>query len=337
MKLSRSAAAAIGVAIVAASAFGIAAPASAATPGVTYVHAADVGPSSTPFDAPGWSQSSAVALTSSINGLFLGNNARPRYGFAPIDLTSGTALTDFAAASDYFASVDTLQTEILWYTDTAHTALNSMYSNAVGSAAFTDPAAVWRANLAVGTIPANTPTTLALLDIQFGLNSLPEANATSVDLINFGVDTDLYGFVVNSERFSFMPTPVVTGAPATITQAAFGSTGWNLTASGFLPNETVSVFASSPNGGGGLPDVIADANGVATFSWVGTTTEELGAYEVTLVGLDASQVDQRFSFSVVAALPNMGVETTLPIIAASALLLGGAALAIVASKRRKRA
>jgi len=127
----------------------------------------------------------------------------------------------------------------------------------------------------------------------------------------------------------------VSAAPTTLTVDAFGSTGITVTSTGFLPNET-GIVVGLGNGGSGGPigTVDADANGAISYTYV-DPTPAAGDFRLTFFG--SVTYDQIFDFTVVAALAATGAEVDVPLIAGAVLLLGGVALAIVGSKRRRTA
>lgn len=130
----------------------------------------------------------------------------------------------------------------------------------------------------------------------------------------------------------FTPQPVGT-IPATVTLTA-AHTGAAFSSTGFLPGESVEVYLSTADTGGHVADVIADANGVVTFT-LADPTLTLGDY--TLVFAGSLPNFQRFTFSIVAdpaVLAATGADLSTPVVAGGFLLLAGAALALVATRRR---
>ena len=342
VKLSRLAASAIGVAIVASSALAIAAPANAATPGVTFVTDADVEASGS-AGTVGWSNLGAGPVTSSLSGLSLPEDAELNFGFASaLPLSTGSTLVDTGAATVFTASDDAdLYAGFYWFATAQPASPRYLYSNNPGASAFTDPSALFEATAAVGTIPAFTPATLGDFDLQFAFDpAMSAATLASAAVYHGGVAVDLYTFTVAGSPFYFTPTPVPSSGPATITAADLGAAGKGFTATttGFVPNESGDVYLDGPDAGGPVGSFTADDNGAATFTFIAPDANSaLGDYTLVLVGGD-SQVVQFFDFAVVApALAATGTDATLPIAAGGIMLLGGVALAIVAAKRRKRA
>ena len=341
VKLSRLAASAIGVAVVASSALAIAAPANAATPGVTFVTAAQVEPSGS-AGTPGWSNLGAGPVTSSLSGLSLTEDAILNFGFASAPpLQTGSTLVDTGAATVFTASDETdLSARFYWFATAQPASPEYLEALDPGTSAFTDPSVLWEATADVGTIPAFTAATLAEFDTQFASTpSLSGATLASAAVYYGGDAVDLYTFEVAGDPFYFTPTPVPSSGPATITAADLGPAGKGFTAptTGFVPNESGDVYLATPDGGGQVGSFVADDNGAATFTFIAPDANSaLGDYTLVLVG--DSLVAQFFDFAVVApALAAPGIDTTLPIAAGGILLLGGATLAIIAAKRRKRA
>ena len=335
MKLSRSAAAAIGVAVVAVSGLAIAAPASAATPGVTFITASQIAPNGT-GDVVGWSAMTNGALTSSIDGLTVQGGQELNYGFAtPLAADTGSAFVDLAEGTYFTASDgDDIYAEIYWI-DASNT-LRYLFAAQGGSNQWSDTA-VWYSS---GSLNGLISGTLEDFDDAFSSDpALAGSKILSTAIYFGGLTVNLYVFGTQGESFTFLPTPVVTGAPATIGQVDYGTAGKGYTVSttGFVPNEPITIYASSPGAGGPIATAIADANGTVSYSWVGATTaEQLGDYTLAIVG-DDSTAFQLFEFAVVAqaTLAATGAEVEVPLIAGGVLLLGGVALAVISAKRRR--
>ncbi len=336
MKLSRSAAAAIGVAVVAVSALAIAAPASAATPGVTYVHVADlVSNPALGSDTFGYA---FVAPTDELTGLRFTAGQPLLRMYAP-----GTLSNDFGSIVDTTVVGTTAllpqQSSIVGFYTTASASSYAEISSVgtgYGSSPQWDPAVgLWLTNSGFGSFAAGTTHTLDQFTAEAAI-AYPSLTLGLLALFSAVGSVDYSDLYLNGVQYIFTPTPVAT-APTTITTTALASTGLTVTTTGFLPNEAnIGVYISLPNGTGGpIADLVADANGAISYTYIATSPAEAGAYQLVFVGSVPNA--QFFAFAAVAALPNMGVDATTPIIAASALLLGGAALAVIATKRGKRA
>jgi len=339
VKLSRTAAAAIGVAVVAVSGLAIAAPASAATPNVTFITASQIVPNSSP-DVVGWSNFQGAPLTSSMNGLTVVNDQELNYGFpTPIAANTGFALADLASGTYFTASDgDDIYPRIFWTDPSGN--IHVLFANAAGSNQFSTTA-TW-----TSSFPINGVTSGTLGDFDAAL--LSDATLAGSAIISTAIyfdaiqPTNLYVFGTGGKSFSFLPIPVVTGAPATIGQIDYGTAGKGYTVSttGFVPFEGLQVYVGKANGDGGqLTTLVADANGAVSYSWVGATTaENLGDYSIAFVG-DSSTAFQIFEFSLVAqaTLAATGADVEVPLIAGGVLLLGGVALAVVAAKRHRTA
>jgi hypothetical protein len=334
--------AAIGLALAAASLLVVVAPASAATPGATFITTADI---ATPgsFGTTGWSNTGPGTFTDTpLNGLVGNANVRPYFGFSSnVSLATGTALRDIGDATTFHVSNDVdITAEIRWYAGAGDTGEQYLYADAGGSGSFTDPAALWHSTTDVGSISPFSFGTLAQFDAQFAADgSLADASVQGVGVYNQGAPLiNFYSFIADGNVFYFTPEPVST-APTSVTQTDFGTAGRGVTATttGFVPGETVSTYLSTTQSVSDPIDLIADADGAVSYTWVAPVTNmDLGEYSILFVGA-ASGVEQLFSFEVIAdaALAATGSQVELPLIAGGTLLLGGVALAVVAAVRRR--
>jgi hypothetical protein len=336
VKLTRPVAAAIGVAVVAISGLAIAAPASAAT-NATFITASQIGTLGPSSSAPGsWNENAAATLVSGPTGLVSTSSAELVYTLpTPIPIT-GSALRDAADDTSLYTSNNSSLISMIFFKNS----LGSVYrfqANAAGDV-FNDTAATWTSNVAVNGRTTGTLSEFATDfagDLSFAGSSIIAFDA----FVNSVAGATFYTFTVNDVTFSFMPVPVVTGAAAQTTQAAFGTTGYPVTASGFLPGESVEVYGSSPSAGGLIATVPADGSGVASYTWIASSTTGAGTaanYSVTFVGTDTGVV-QFFNFVVAAALAATGIEAAMPLAISGVLLLGGVALTVAAARRRRMA
>ena len=333
MKLSRTAAAAIGVAVVAVSGLAIAAPASAATPDVTYIHFADLSNGVTPGSADfGYN---IPAPTDSLSGLQF-----PSDGVLVKDFGPGVITDDFG---DFLAGVTVGTTSTTpneftflgYYTDATAGSYGELISVGGGYTTQWDPAVgLWQATSNFGTFAAFSSHTLDEYLAQAAV-AYPALTVGLIGLLNPLAATSYSDLYVNGTQYIFTPTPVFT-APTTLTSEAFGTTGITVTTSGFLPNETgIDVGLGSGATGGSVGTVSADAQGVATFTYV-EPSPQAGSYRLSFFGSVPNP--QQFDFTVTAAaLPQTGADAEVPLIAGGVLLLGGVALAIVAARRRRTA
>lgn len=344
MKPSRLAASAIGVAIVAASALGFSASALAATPGVTYVTATDIVRTNV-AGAAGWTKFTNSTFSSSISGLAMPTNNLLSYGVATPGLaSSGSALTDFAR-SITFSSSDNSQLYVGITMMDGNGSDKFVFSGA-GTDPLTDPTAGWFSTNPIGTLDSDqNAVTLAELDAELASNSALAGWTVESFSLEFYSPVTLYTMSVAGGNFSFLPEPVVTAAPITIVTTDLAATGVTVTTSGFLPNESVDYSMS--NGDSGAAGT-ASSSGVLTFTYL--SGAPAGSYTLSLVGA-ASGVAQSFAFTVTApavpgggpgvtpsaALAATGTDPSLALGAGSALILGGAAIAAVATRRRRAA
>ena len=342
VRLPRLAVSAIGVAIVAASALAIVAPASGATPEVTYITAAQVGTS--PITAGGFQIVNGNTPVSGLSGLSINGYARLGYGFAaPLDMTTGTALQSVAAASAYQSPNSNVAQPIIYWTDQSG-AVQTLTSTTQGGA-FNNPASMW---VSSASIRGYTNATLSAYDLALS------SETATVEIVGVGVFLFVQGtgtyssLTANGAKFSFLPEPVST-APTTLTATQYASTGITVTTSGFLPNET-GIVVGLGNGGTGGPigTVDADAQGVITYARIEPTpangsytlsffgsVSDPQVFEFTVTGAAGSGAGTPTATAAAAALAATGTDSFAPLAAGGVLLLGGAALAIVAIRRRR--
>ena len=331
VRLPRLAASAIGVAIVAASAFAIAAPASAATPGVTYVHAADFTavPGTTGFTY------STRAPTNQLTGVRLPGGSAFISHFAPGvvtdsfgDFLAGTTVGSTALPAD-------ASTILGFYTTASASPTGSLSAAGFGYTTQWDPAVgLWQSNATFGSFAAFTPHTLDDFTAEAAI-AYPALTIAYLELAN-DTTVDFSDLLINGNQYLFTPTPVSTAATS-ITQAEFETNSHTVTTTGFLPGEAVEAYVSTPSGGGNAGNFIADANGTVTATFSSFGTPEVGDWTYTLVSEPRVQV---FTVTVTAsastaALAATGTDSFAPLAAGGVLLLGGAALAIVAIRKRR--
>ena len=329
----------IGVAIVAASALGLSSSALAATPGVTYVTAADIVQTNV-AGAAGWTKFTGATFSSSVSGLAMPVNNMLSYGIAtPILASTGTALSDFAETIT-FTSSDNAQLYVgITLLDTNNS--DKFVFSGAGTAPLSNPTVLWSSTNPVGTLDsANNPVTLAAFDAELSTNSALAGWTIESFSLEFYAPVTLYTMTVNGERFSFLPQPVVTAAPTTILTTDLAANGVTVTTSGFLPNETVGYTLS--DGASGAAGT-ASSTGEVTFNY--RSAAPAGSYTLGLVGA-ASAVAQSFPFTVTApavldggpsapALAATGSEPLIPLVIGAVLLLGGTTFVVVAARRRR--
>lgn len=342
MKLSRVTATVFGVAIVASTAIASVGPASASTPGATFITTADI---ATPgsFGTTGWSNPGPGTLTdTALNGLSINVNARPFYGFGSnVPTVGGSTLRGIGDSSFFYTSNDIdLTAQISWYAGPGET--NPHYFIAAGDGAdyFTDPSLMWFTDVTIGTISGGLDqATLSEFDAQLATDpTFAGASVQGVGFYNQGAPSvNLYNFLAGGNIFYFTPEPVSV-APTTLGQVDFGTSGFTFSTTGFVPGETVQVYLNTTESTSDPIPLVADSNGAITYTWVAPVTNMVeGAYEVRAVG-DTSAIVQLFDFDLVTqALAETGVDVAMPLAVASALLLGGAAMLVIMGRRRKRA
>jgi hypothetical protein len=332
MKLARRFAAIFALILVAGSALTLGGAASAATPGVTYVPLSSITVSALPTDGPaGWSVYSATATTG-LGGLDVAAGGHPRYTFATPMASGSGVLTGLAASSAVTSDFPNSVYAEFDFIRAPAAAWEIIFADVPGPTAFTNPAATFQANNAVGVIPANTSSTLAQFDAALaGLGT----GATISGMEFFDGTASVYSSAkINGTQYIFTPEPVFT-APTTILATDLAvSPGITVTTNGFLPGESVQVKF----GPAGSPVLIAtdnaDSFGSITFSHFDPAAV-VGGYEFDFVGSVPNP--QTFAFQATApALAATGVPATLPLLIAFGLLLTGLVLAAVGVRRRSR-
>ncbi len=335
------AAPALVAAFVAASALAVGAPAAAAPPaGVTYVDAADIVQGAS-FGSNGWGDLTAATQSSTLSGLSMTNDTELFFGFSsPVPTSGGSTLRTTADSSAFYVSDETnVFAELSWYDDAAQTSGQYFYAISAGRAAFTDSAALWFSTVDVGVIPAFTTATLDQFDAGLAADAaLVGASVKGVGLYNSGGSVFLTSFSAGGNEFYFTPVPTTTGGAGSIGQVAFGTTGYSVTTTGFVPGEDVTVYLATTQSLSDPIPVVADSNGSVSYTWVAPVTSmDLGTYEVTFVAEVGSRTSQVFAFDVLAqSLAATGSDIGIPVIAGGILLLGGAALVALSTKRRQR-
>lgn len=333
MKLSPVAAVIAASALIAVSTLGMTGAASAATPGSTYVLASGIASSPAP-GTPGLAYYNGTGISSGLNGLAVTGGTHINAELAtPLDAGTGTAFSDFRDSVYFWSPSLTDTLPLLQYFSDGVADVRVLVPDLSGTAAINSVAALWSTSIAIGAIPANTSVTLATFDAQMAL-VLPNATITGFELYSSS-PTTITAMAADSQLFVFLPAPVPS-APTSISLANLTGPGITVTTSGFVPNESVDVYFSDPNSGGQIDTVVADANGELLFTYVGPASSPLGDYNLTFVGSVPNF--QTFDFAVVAtALAATGLDLTVPVIGCAILLLGGAALALIAARRRTHA
>ncbi len=331
---------AVALAVIAFSTFGFVGAAGAATPGVNYVVASDVAAGAI-FGQDGWGNAGIGPVSSSTAGLSLPVNSELTFGVpTTLPIATGTALVDFAGVTLFNSSDVPSFQALISYRDSIGSQLQFYALTVTGDFS---AAILWETNTAVGSYPAYEQHTLAefdtalFTDLNFTTGYIEGASAFNSGLATHNV-TD---FKVNGVQYIFTPQPVFT-APTTITLSDFENTGFTVTTSGFLPNESgIRLFVTAPTGPSSqlLASATADANGVANYTYFAPGTE-LGNYQFVLDGSVPNS--QSFDFTVVtssapAAAPSLaatGSDVIFPVVTGFALLLLGLTLAIGASRRQ---
>jgi hypothetical protein len=338
--------AATAIALVSLAALGVA-PASAA-PGDVYVAAADLTPTAAPPQA-GWSYSTATsAPVSTPSGLAAAPSTRLFLGTG--SAAGGLALADFAAgvALDPATAAGTAVFAI-GLADAG--GYREISSDASGAAAL-DPDATWSGGFFAGGL------TLAQIDALLATTS-PDSQIVGIGLSTAsGAPFTLARLAAAGVVYAFTPVPTASVTPAAPTPLAFGTTGVTAAFTGLLPGAQVFAFLLPESGDPDDAvlidqDLSADAAGSVTVTYVAATTATApGGYSI-VVGDGLDVVEARFSVvaAVVPAAPTppgtpapaaavpprvlaaTGTDPAGVILAGGVLLLAGAGLALVATRR----
>ncbi|WP_420369627.1 hypothetical protein [Curtobacterium sp. L1-20] len=202
--------------------------------------------------------------------------------------------------------------------DTAGSTDNATGDSVVLTTSATGPTAVdgtWTATVAVGTIAAGTPATLADFQAQFAATT-PDATINAYGALTVTGSGTVTGISRNSDNTYFTPEPTGTIRVQTpTTQSSLRDPGVRVTATGFLPGEEVQpaillqdleyvaadqVFTADEDG---------NVSGTATFA----SSIPAGDVVLTLSGAD-SGILVSFPVTVVAdpATPGTDPETPAP-------------------------
>lgn len=277
----------MGFVIVAASALGLSSSAAAATPDVTYVSASHITRTNVAGQA-GWTKFLSGGFSSSISGLAMASSHFLSYGVAtPIPASTGTAVVDFARATTFSSSSNDVGAAITLFDE--NNGDKAIFSFD-GAAALSDPTSEWYPTNPIGELSA--PFTLAQLDSELSTNPAMSGWTIRSFSLEAYVALTNYTMTVNGEHFSFLPEPVVTAAPTTVTTTDLAADGVTVTTTGFLPGELVDYTLS--NGESGIAGTVTSAGGI---SFIYRSSVPAGPYTLTLVG-STSAVAQSFDFTV---------------------------------------
>jgi hypothetical protein len=334
MKPSRQLALAAALTLMAGSSLALAGAAAAATPGVTYVTAADIAVTPTP-GTPGWSIEAGTA-TSGLSGLTVTAGSHLQFGFSTAkDATTGSALEDISSPDPVTFATSVAGGEYpefdLFRDGVADLVVISRVSPGTD---FADTGAVWESNTTIGSITHNVPDTLANFDAQLAVDgTFSSATFFAIELYTPNVDT-YYDADVLGTQYIFTPEPVFTAA-TTLPVSDYQTTGFQVVTNGFLPNSGVDVGYSKLGGGYSLlTTLVADSTGAIVFTHF-EPTAVAGAYSLQFSGSVPNP--QTFDFTATApVLAATGVPATLPLLLSALLLMAGLVLVAITVRRRSR-
>ena len=206
------------------------------------------------------------------------------------------------------------------------------------------PGGNWVNSRAFDGAPAGTEAPLATHVALLDAGEPAQVLAFGV-FVNAGDTVTVRAIGWDSDTYLFATAPTATATPSSVV-ASDTTTEVTLTGSGFAPGETVAVSGRGPSSSGAFDDAVADAEGIATVTFVGGQGE-VGDYVFTFSDRRSGLFSASTQFSILAApvvtpvvpaavLPPTGVDALSAIVAASVLLAAGAGF-ILLSMRRKAA
>jgi hypothetical protein len=357
VKLHRILAASGGVALIGASAFAFAAPATAAD---IVAPAAPFPAETTPY-AAGWftgAGSTGTSGSDAVYGLTITALPIPTSTYQVLNGTPVTGdLTDLVESARVYVTrgVATFQIPVFGEpgeADEQFTTLRPVDATVPGAPFFAQSAA-WTTSQQLGSYAPGTTATLAEFEAAL------DGGVSGYEILGFGaaVGNGQTGsisqimFAGNTHLFRAAPTG--TQSATTVTQQQFDTTGVTFTLSGFVPNERVITSGRSDFGAGIISeDGVADANGDFTFTFQGSAgvVSEPGANFIAAFGGSSGffvefpvhitanpAVTAPAAPAATAAAPRLaatGTDLTGGFVAAGVLLLAGSALGVVALRRR---
>lgn len=358
LKTSRRAAAlATGLAVVAGSTLLIAGPASAAEIQVT---ADQIAANEATY--AGWHEGYATpgaAAALSDAGLTMTGNSQIING---LNNTGGEAIdgvdvtfADVIAGAGFVSTTDALYFQVPVFADGTSDTFTTLRPANPGAAGLAGNWVVSQDVPGLATDASYTPQQLS--DALGGFNLLAFgvlANAGTVDTLqSVSFRGDTYNFAVPVVEPVFDPKVVVDPDTIYFSDVRPGGAGFKVTASGFIPGDTLSIAVTDPNGeifgaADGGNTVIADETG--GFIAEGLTLEgegiQVGTYIFTVTGSEGATAADSIAViadpvaagaPVVPTLADTGAESGVLIGGAAALLLLGAAGMLFAAARRKGA
>ena len=345
MKLSRITAAGAGVLLVGATVFAGAGAAQAAdfyvddsdfgVEGATYADSWFVGGGSLGTHETGVSGLTLTGVGASyqvLNGLTPATGLVGLVDNASINVVSGDA---FFQIPVFFADDNDIDT------NPEFTTLRTPVSSTTGLFS----ASVWTTsgdiNQPDGTTLYAAQSTATLADFETALGAGYEVLAFGA-LVDPGTSATIASIDWAGDRHWFLPVPTATLSTTSVTVSQATSTGVTGTFTGFIPGEAVNIGIGYGQSGDSLADLVADANGSVSYTFVASsgvqpTTATLGGF-----GFDSGAAPfAEFAITAdpvaAAALPDTGIEPAAALAGGGLLLAAGAAFLIVSARRRAAA
>lgn len=342
MKKSTTIGALGGVALIAAATLFAAAPAQAAT---IVVDLPDTLPAEADFDSypAGWFSgdrgSSTGTLVQQANGLIISGGSNGYLLLNGDPDQAGSTLTIEQALAASIESVGDVSFQIPVFADGEGGQFTT-----IRPAGFGSPNGTWVTSQDVPGLEAHPNTAPPTYTTEQVLAAIPSA-----DVLAFGVlvYNELEGAVrsitIGGDTYLFAAAPTITAAPGTLAVDQL-DTPVTLTASGFLPGETVVFSLGTGNAGGDIGTAVADASGVATFAYTLEGDFTVGDTYTFSAGGAGFFASVPFEITAAAAAPAApvlaatGAEVSPWLVATAALLaLGGTGAVVFARRAAKKA
>jgi hypothetical protein len=298
MKISRLIASGAAVALIGASALALGGVANAAD-AENYVTAGQFVNETSPYPA-GWFRGTIAnpgTITTASGGLTV---------VGPVQILNGTpgavpagGLAELATGAKLNVPSGNAAFQISLYSGAGQTDFTTLRPDNYNQAGL-NPLAGWTTSGAFGTFTAGSSHTLPEYDAEALVAGNPVTLLAYGAFVPAGQTAVISTISFNSDINHFTAAPTGVATPASISVTAFSTTGVVVTLTGFVPGESVDEFFITPTSqSSGETGVVhtADANGTATFSFVGPAQSAPGTYRVGAYGADNGAVAD---FAVVA-------------------------------------
>lgn len=292
-----------------------------------------------------------------------GYSESQRVGYAMRGETSVTNFFEYAQFDETFSetsrnvylwdsSVSNAQ-GVLYYSTDDGDSTQTLTSDALGTAGFSDLTRIWTSSAPFGSI---TTGTLSQFDDQISdADGWLSFYGAGVKTVTGGGTATITALTVDDVKYLFTPSPVDNAPPASLALATFSSSGYTATTTGFMPGEIINAVVTNDDTGETIDTTTPESNGLGevTRGYRPAPADAIaGNYTLTFSSSDSDATRiQSFTFTVAAGgtegaggsdgtgdevLAATGAEPTSVIAAAGALsVLGAGILTTVAIRRRK--